>query len=94
VLEKERLLNKVMSKSRVASMSEGDECRVAISKLRGIPEWSVPLYLEDLHALSLPMDSNAFASFADRIRDLVLQVRCAHQKCDRLILSAILEHSA
>jgi hypothetical protein len=82
-IQKEHVLNKLMTKAR-AAMQRGTgnltggitepERREAIAKLRNIPEWSVQQYLDSLYELSLPVVDNAVASFTDRITDLVVQV--------------------
>ena len=87
-IEKERILNTLMTKSRQSAhawtwadnseLSEADSARAhAISHLRRIPDWSVGEYLGNLYELSLPVDSSVVTSFTDRITELVDQVRTA-----------------
>lgn len=82
-IEKEHILNKLMTQSRVATtrgagtltggVTESERLE-AIAKLRDIPEWSVEQYLDNLYELSLPVDEDVVSSFTDRITDLVTQV--------------------
>ena len=90
-IEKEHILNKLMTKARAATcrgsgmltngVTEAERLE-AIAKLRDIPEWSVDQYLDNLYELSLPVDEDVVASFTDRITDLVTQV-CAPWKCSK-----------
>ena len=75
-IEKERILNTIMTKSRhnAGVQSQADRYE-AVSKLRSIPDWSVGQYLSNLYDLSLPVDSSVVTSFTDRITELVAQVR-------------------
>lgn len=75
-IEKERILNTIMTKSRhtAGGQSQADRYE-AVSKLRSIPDWSVGQYLSNLYELSLPVDSSVVTSFTDRITELVEQVR-------------------
>jgi hypothetical protein len=74
-IEKERVLNEIMEKKRPSAANTSANERVeAVSKLREIPEWSVPHYLNDLYELSLPVENSSVTSFTDRITELVAQV--------------------
>jgi hypothetical protein len=95
-IQKEVVLNKIMRKAReatqlgpgtLAGRSTAEERHEEIAKLRQIPDWSVPQYLESLFELSLPVVDNRVTSFTDRITDLVAQVRCHLISCDVLLMS-------
>lgn len=73
-IEKERILNTIMTKSGQDHEQTEKERFEAISKLRSIPDWSVGQYLSNFYVLSLPVDSSVVASFTDRITELVAQV--------------------
>jgi hypothetical protein len=88
-IQKERILNKLMTKARNSMQRGGnliggvtqEERLEAIAKLRDFPDWSVPQYLESLYELSLPVDDNAVTSFTDRITDLATQVPSCFISC-------------